>query len=64
MGWMLESERTPPPSRDSYETSASRHYPKGRGGVALVLIIERLQHSTSAIYGKMGENKETVSQVD
>jgi hypothetical protein len=27
-------------------------------------IIERLRHSTSAIYGKMGENKDTVSQVD
>jgi hypothetical protein len=38
---MLESERTPPPSRDSYETSALRHYPKGRGGVALVLMTVR-----------------------
>ena len=26
--------------------------------------IERLRHSTSAICGKIGENKDTVSQVD
>jgi hypothetical protein len=27
-------------------------------------ILERLRHSTSAICGKIGENKDTVSQVD
>jgi hypothetical protein len=30
----------------------------------LFVIIERLRHSTSAICGKIGENKDTVSQVD
>jgi hypothetical protein len=29
-----------------------------------IVSVERLRHSTSAICGKIGENKDTVSQVD
>jgi hypothetical protein len=45
------------PTRDSVKR-------KERISTTIRISIERLRHSTSAICGKIGENKDTVSQVD
>ena len=34
-----------------------------QGKTLSIIFVERLRHSTSAICGKIGENKDTVSQV-